>query len=260
MRFEATPQPATLLSRPNRYLVVARLDSAQNNEPSIVRAHCADPGRLRELLLPGARVWVSPAAPTSQSLRQTMWDLRLVEHADTGALVSIDTRLPNRLFREGLAQGFFSEFADVSAVRAEAVAPFPLADGKAPRGKGRAPHSRFDFHLTHEDGRFTWLEVKSASLVVDRVALFPDAVTERGRRHLLELAALRAQGEWTAVVFIVQRSDADAVTAHRGTDPGFADALDAAHAAGVQFLAATARVTCEEVTLDRRIPVLVGAK
>jgi sugar fermentation stimulation protein A len=94
--------------------------------------------------------------------------------------------------------------------------------------------------------------------VVGRTARFPDAVTERGRRHLLELAALAQRGERTAVVFIVQRPDADAVEAHRATDPAFADALAAARAAGVRLLAATCRLTTAEITLDRLIPVLTG--
>ncbi len=129
----------------------------------------------------------------------------------------------------------------------------------SPKGRSKEPHSRADFRLTLSDGSVTWIEVKSASLVVDRIARFPDAVTARGRRHLLELATLAQGGTRTAVVFIVQRPDADALEAHRATDPAFAQALDAAHAAGVLIRAATCQVSTSEISLDRHIPVLVGA-
>lgn len=253
MRFDFTAQPATFLARPNRYLVVVRLADG-----SLVHAHCADPGRLKELLIPGARVYVSPATAATNSLRRTTWDLRLVEHPQNGNLVSIDTRVPNRLFREGVQQGFFEEFRDLASVRAEVPAPTPVPSSDKRPARTGIPHSRFDYRLEHADGSTTWVEVKSASLVVERMALFPDAVTARGRRHLTELAELRRQGERTAVVFIVQRPDADGVMAHRATDPAFADAMEAASHAGVDFLAATARVSLAEVALERRVPVIVA--
>lgn len=274
MRFAFTTQSATFLERPNRYRVRARLE--QTGE--IVDAHCADPGRLRELLLPGVRVHISPAAapafvrPRSAPPRKTAWDLRFVDHPEHGQLVSLDTRVPNRLFEEGWRAGFFSPLAGYTALRREVPHPLPEPTGVACTlgltTRKRTPHSRADFLLADAfppemplaaPGRRCWVEVKSCSLVVDRLALFPDAVTERGRRHLTELAALVSAGEQAAVVFIVQRPDADAISAHRVTDPALADALNAARAAGVLLTAATCCLTTEAILLDRTIPVVTDA-
>lgn len=252
MNFDFVPERATLLERPNRYVVVARLESSGE----IVVAHCADPGRLAELLLPGAKVWLSAATPTLRLapalVRKTSWDLRLVEHPEVGTLISLDTRVPNRIFAEGLGNGFFAEFA--SHVKVERERTLPL--DRAQTSRRKEPHSRIDFRLTYPDASIEWVEVKSASLVVGREARFPDAVTARGARHLGELAALARRGEKTSVVFIVQRPDADALVAHRATDPLFADALDAARVAGVRVIAATCHVSTSSINLLRMIPVL----
>ena len=255
MIFDFAAQPATFIARPNRYVVHAQLASGE-----VIVAHCADPGRLAELLLPGVRVHVSPAAPPRANAppRKTGWDLRFVEHPANGRLVSLDTRVPNALFAEGLAAGFFSEIADYASlyeVRREV--PLPLA--VKVYQSAATPHSRADFRLLHHDGSRTWVEVKSASLVVDGVARFPDAVTARGRRHVLELAALARACTRSAIVFIVQRPDAHALEAFRATDPAFAAALDEAHAAGVIIRAATCQVTTHAIWLDRQIPVCVGS-
>lgn len=245
MRFTEPLLEATFLARPNRYIVVADLGGEK------VVAHCADPGRLTELLCPGVIVYLSRST-SPNLLRKTMWDLRLVRDLATGALVSLDTRVPNRIVEEGLRAGFFPQFAGWTALARER--PLPLRYESSQRS-ARQPHSRIDFLLGNGDGSSLWLEVKSASLVVEREARFPDAVTDRGRRHLLELAQLVQRGERAAVVFIVQRSDVDHIVAHRATDPAFADALDLARTAGVQFHAATCRVTLDAITLDRQIPV-----
>ncbi len=105
LQFET--QPATFTARPNRYVVHARLANGEH-----IVAHCADPGRLTELLLPGVRLHVSAAlgpARAGAPLRKTAWDLRFVEHPDDGQLISLDTRVPNALFAEGLAGSFFPE-------------------------------------------------------------------------------------------------------------------------------------------------------
>lgn len=252
MNFDFVAERATFLERPNRYVVVACLESSGE----VVVAHCADPGRLAELLLPGATVWLSAAAPALTSspalARKTAWDLRLVEHPEVGTLISLDTRVPNRIFAEGLHAGFFAEFAGHIQVERERALPL---DSVSP-ARRKVPHSRIDFRLTFPNASVEWVEVKSASLVVGTEARFPDAVTARAARHLGELATMARRGEKTSVVFIVQRPDADALVAHRATDPVFAYALDDARSAGVRVIAATCQVTTTSINLDRMIPVL----
>jgi len=250
---------ATFRQRPNRYIVHATLCEGERAGAEVM-AHCADPGRLTELLQPGATLFLSRAV-TASPTRKTSWDLRLVRDPEIGTLVSLDTRVPNRVFEEGLRTGFFPHFAGWTDLAREC--PLPLLVAPPPTNstdrivlQKAPPHSRIDFLLGFADGARTWLEVKSASLVVEREARFPDAVTDRGRRHLLELAELVRRGERAAVVFIVQREDVDHIVAHRATDPDFADALDIARSAGVTFLAATCKVTLDGIALDRLVPVL----
>jgi len=240
MIFSFTTQPATFLERPNRYRILAQLHEDQQ----IINAHCPDPGRLRELLVPGATVHVSKAGHTE---RKTAYDLRFVEHPDHGQLVSLDTRLPNHIFQEGLENGFFAPFRGYQVMQREVPLPHAPADGGV--------HSRIDYRLIDAAGRPCWIEVKSASLVEERCARFPDAVTARGRRHVLELAELIQSGVRTAVVFIIQRPDADRLRPQWSTDPDFGHALVAAQTAGVEIYAYTCMLTLHQVQLHRAIPV-----
>lgn len=230
---------ARFIARPNRFRVVAALvDSGE-----IVDAHCADPGRLRELLTPGAKLYVRRV---SSPLRKTAFDLRYVAHPQNGQLISLDTRLPNELFEQGLRNRFFPAFADYPVWRREVMLPDSPSDDTS---------SRIDFLLSNANGNCCWVEVKSVTLVENGVGLFPDAVTARGRRHLLHLARHARGGGRCAVVFIVQRPDANAVMAHRATDPAFAEAMQMAAQNGVEFYACTCQVGLQGVTLERRIEV-----
>ena len=147
-------------------------------------------------------------------------------------LVSLNTTLPNRLVGRALERRALPEFDGYRLDRAE----FP---------HGR---SRFDF-LLHGRSTKLVLEVKS-------VARFPDAITARGARHVRELAALAGEDGWeAAVLFVLQRGDADRIEAARAIDPGFAEALAEAKAAGVQVLGRRCTVTLEGVTLGERVVV-----
>lgn len=246
MQFPFVTEAATFLARPNRYRIEAQLATTG----TVIAAHCPNPGRLGELLVPGATVHVSPATNPE---RRTAYDLRFVEHPEHGALVSLDTRLPNQLFAEGLRQGIFRPFADYGDFRQEVMLPrerLSTAPAKV--------HSRIDFQLFDAAGGHCWVEVKSASLVIDGCARFPDAVTARGRRHVLELAALAAMGERAAIVFIVQRADAHELRPQWDTDPDFGEALITAQANGVALYAYTCALTFSAAQLQRAIPVCLA--
>lgn len=240
--FPFTPEPAEFLERPNRFRIVARLHATG----AVVDAHCPNPGRLQELLVPhsGVTVYLSRAADDGD--RKTAYTLRLVAHPADGTLISLDTALPNALVWSALQARQLAPFATLTDLRREVSAPVALPG---------APHSRFDFAGVAAAGRRCWIEVKSVSLVERGVALFPDAVTARGRRHLLELAELVNRGDRAAVVFVVQRPDAVEVAAHRAADPAFADALAQVAAAGVELYARTCRVTLRGAALEQPIPV-----
>ena len=256
MRFPFVVEPATFVERPNRFVIHARLHA----EGQIVRAHCPNPGRMGELMVPGATVYLSRATDPA---RRTPFTLRFVIHPQAGTLISLDTQLPNALFAEGLAQGAFPPFWGHRSARREVSVPSPHGqanEAQTPTGKKQSVRSRVDFLLEDAQGRPCWVEVKSVSLVEDGLALFPDAPTVRGRRHLLELIELVEGGDRAAVMFIVQRPDAQVVMPHRQTDPAFADALAQARSAGVEIYAHTCAVDLDEVRLERAIPAVDGAE
>ncbi len=219
------------LARPNRFTCLVRIPGA--SVP--VRAHLPDPGRLRELLQPGARVWLEPKPGRR---RKTGYQLWLVDHGQE--LVSLNTRLPNQLVREALVCGALPEFSHCTSWEQERT----------------VGESRLDFLLHYRSGQ-CWLEVKSVTLVEAGRALFPDAPTARGRRHLDELMRLRECGAQAVVCFVVQRADAHCVAANQRTDPEFAAVLRKAHACGVELLAYTCTVSPTEIELGKRIPVVV---
>ncbi len=226
-------QPATFVRRDNRFRATVRLPTG-----SLVAAHVPNSGRLHDLFVPGRPVWLARATRTG---RKTPYDLLLVQLPHTW--VSVDARLPNPLFREALAAGQFADWLpDPTAWQVRAEPAF--AGG------------RLDFCLQHRaTGQRVWVETKSVTLVEGGVALFPDAPTARGRRHLAALARRVAQGERAAVVFVVQRGDARAFAPHPHADPEFPAALQAAAHAGVEVYAYDCRVTQTAIAIAGRIPV-----
>ncbi len=225
--------PATFVQRDNRFRATVRLEDGRT-----VAAHVPNSGRLHDLFVPGRPVWLHPAARPG---RKTPYDLLLVQMPT--ALVSVDARLPNPLFREALAAGRLADW-------------LPTAAAWQVRAEPASPGGRLDFCLREPDtGRRVWIETKSVTLVEDGVALFPDAPTARGRRHLEELAQRVAQGDRAAVVFVVQRPDAVAFAPHPTADPAFPDALRAAARAGVEVYAYACQVTPQSITIARALPV-----
>ena len=232
------------MERPNRFLVRARLEDGQ-----VVEAHLPDPGRLRELLLPDAPLWLEPVSPEERPGRRTRWTLRLCQVPEGDRVVSLDSTLPNRLVGSALQQEALDELAGWTLARSEVTV-------------GR---SRFDFLLERAHDRVggegsgrLLLEVKSVTLVEDGVGLFPDAVTARGARHVQKLTQLQNQ-EWeTAVLFVLQRDDAREIRAAASIDPHFAATLSQAEAAGVRILGRRSRVDLEGVTLGPAVPAAPG--
>ena len=230
---------ATFVARPNRFLLRCDIEGRTHE------VHLADPGRLKELLLPGRRVWVRPAASAS---RRTRWSAVLVEAPEGNGLVSVDTTLPNRLIGRALEARALPEFEGWRLERREYALPDGLLEGRGIR-------SRVDFLLSRPDGRRLALEVKSVTLVEDGVALFPDAVTARGARHVRELTAVAGLDDWeAAVLFVLQRPDAYIVRAASSIDPAFSAALARAADAGVRVLGRRCHVSTARVRLGAPVP------
>lgn len=217
------------MDRPNRFLTVVEVGGRR------VKSHLPDPGRLKELLLPGARLKVRHAGSRSDVNRKTLWTTVMVKTGDQW--VSIDSTLPNRWVFYLLERGELEMFEGYSLVKKEVT-------------HGR---HRIDFLLKKERDPL-YLEVKSVTLVVDGVAMFPDAVSERGRRHMEALAGLVNSGMRAGVLFVCQRSDARLFRAQWDTDPAFARALLEAERMGVSVWAISARVSPDSIRYHRPIP------
>lgn len=236
MRFSEPLIEGRLVARYKRFL-------ADVDIPGIgrVTAHCANPGAMLGLAEPGSRVLLSRARNPDRKLGYD-WDF--VEVAAGGGplqLVGINTSRPNKLVAEALQAGTLAPFRGYARVRPEVR-------------YGRA--SRVDFLLEREDGPPCSLEVKNSHLMRQRgFAEFPDCVAARSARHLHELAAMVAAGHRAALVYVVQM-DADRFDVARDIDPAYDKAFRHALAAGVESYAYVCRITPQEVTIDRPVPIV----
>jgi len=219
--------PGRFLHRPNRFLTRVEIESGP------VWSHLPDPGRLKELLIPGARIWLRP---NKNPQRKTAFTTVLVEH--DGHLVSVDSTLPNRLV----------EFC----LQRKAIPP--LRSWRLKQREFSMDGMRVDF-LLEKDNRQLLLEVKSVTLVENGLAQFPDAVTSRGARHMAHLQASLNSHREAAVLFVVQREDATAFGPQWERDPVFARALVEAAKAGVKVLAYSAEVQKDHIRLLKELPV-----
>lgn len=224
MQYQAVKK-GIFLHRPNRFIAQVEIDG------HIETIHVKNTGRCRELLIPGVTVYLEESGNPN---RKTRFDLIAVEKGPL--LINMDAQAPNQVFREWAQSGAFRP--DLALLRPETT-----------WGK-----SRFDFYW-EGGGKKGFVEVKGVTLEVDGLALFPDAPTERGVKHLEELIACRQEGYEAAMCFVVQMSGMTAFSPNESTHPAFGDALRRARAAGVELLAYTCRVAPNQLSLDAPLPI-----
>jgi sugar fermentation stimulation protein A len=221
-----------LIRRYQRFLADVTLDDG-----TVVTVHCPNSGSMKECALPGSRVLLSRSDRPGRKYPHT-WELVEVE----GDWAGINTGLPNAIVREGIETERVEELRGYGAVR-----------GEVRYGRER---SRIDLLLEGVAGR-CYVEVKNVTLVEGGRALFPDAVTLRGQKHLRELMDVVRQGDRGVIFYLVQRHDADAVAPADRIDPEYGRLLRQAVAAGVEAIAYRATVNPSEIRIDRRLPVVL---
>jgi len=226
MRYPSRPVEARLVDRPNRFLGVVEVDGA------LEECFIPNPGRMHELMVPGARVYLLEKRGEH---RKTRYDMVLVDYG--GVMVSVDSRLPNTLLAEAVNAGRLNDFRGYTVERTEPV----------------FHDSRLDLVLSDGQGQ-VMVETKSCTLVEDRVALFPDAPTERGARHMRTLVKALETGR-SAAVFVIQRGDASEFKPNDGTDPEFGEALRSAASMGVETYAYVSDVSLRGVEIREKIPL-----
>jgi len=230
MRFQTPLVPATLIRRYKRFLADIRLDDGQE-----VTAHCANPGSMLGLADPGTRIWVEPNDDPRKKLK---YGWRLVEHAG-GHFTGVDTSVPNRALRAALEAGEVPGLDGYEHLRAEVK---------------YGENSRIDFLLQGAGRRDAYVEVKSVTLMRQPgLAEFPDSVTSRGAKHLAELAQMARAGHRAVMLYLIQRTDAQAFALAADIDPAYAAAFEAARDAGVEALAFDTVISPEGVALGRTL-------
>ena len=218
-------QKGQFLRRLNRFSAWVRIDGTEE------LCHVKNTGRLGELLLPEAVVYLEHS---NKSERKTRWDLIAVESG--GQIVNIDSQAPNRVFGAFAASGAFRP--DLGYIRPE----FTYGD------------SRFDFRLECH-GAVQFVEVKGVTLLRDGRALFPDAPTERGIKHLRGLMRAVQEGYEAAAVFVIQMKQAQALSPNDETQSAFGQALREAARAGVALYAYDCQVTLDHLSIDAPVPI-----
>lgn len=219
----------TLVQRYKRFLADVRLPDGTQ-----VTAHCANSGRMTACCQPGRPVWLSCSDNPRRKLAYT-WEL--IEMPES--LVGVNTQVPNRLVAAAVSAGKISSLAGYPEIQREVVVT-----------KG----SRLDLLLTHPDRRRCYVEVKNCTLVSDGKALFPDAPTIRGRKHLRELEQLVAKGHRCVMFFLIQRMDAQAFSPADTVDPAYGEALRRAASSGVEMLAYDVTIDLKHIGIHRQLP------
>lgn len=226
MKYNKTVK-ATFIERPNRFVAKVLLDGEE------IYCHVKNTGRCKELLVPGAIVWLEDSENPNRKYR---YSLVTVKKGDR--LVNMDSQVPNKVVGEWLSEGKF--FKDIRLLKPECT----------------YGSSRFDFYCEYEDKK-AFIEVKGVTLENDNVVSFPDAPTERGTRHVKELAECIKDGFEAYIIFVVQMKNVLYFEPNSVNDPAFAGALKQAESQGVKVLAIDCSVSENEMRAEDFVEVRI---
>ncbi|SNY94202.1 sugar fermentation stimulation protein A [Cohaesibacter sp. ES.047] len=230
MQFAAPLIRGTLIKRYKRFLADIELDDG-----SLITAHCANPGSMMGLKDPGVTVWLSKSDNPKRKLAYS-WELMELD----GAMIGINTAHPNRIVEEAILAGKVSE-----------VAAYPTLRREVKYGK----NSRIDLLLEGEGLPNCYVEVKNVHLLrVPGLAEFPDSVTKRGAKHLVELGDMVQEGHRAVMLYLVQRTDAERFSLAADIDPDYAAAFALARQRGVEAYVYACDISTDGITLSHPIP------
>lgn len=228
MEFREKLVHGTLIKRYKRFLAEVRLDDG-----SEVVAHCTNSGSMKSCLENGAEVYLTPVTDPKRRTKFT-WEMIKIN----GGWVGINTGNPNKLAFEAISAGKIPELTGYTNVKREVV----FGD------------SRFDVFAENETEK-CFIEVKNVTLKEGKYALFPDAVTTRGQKHLKTLMEVKESGMRAVMLYIVQRTDVEVFAPAIGIDPEYTKALKQAVDAGVEVIVMQAKVSTDKIELTKKLPV-----
>ena len=233
MQFETPLQAATLIKRYKRFLADVTTDEGKE-----ITVHCPNSGSMRGCSTPGSQVMLSTSPNLKRKYPQT---LEMVKKDDTW--IGVNTMLTNKIVAEAILEGRIKELQDIDTLSREVVT---------------SKSSRLDLLLERGKEKI-YVEIKNCSLVEDGWAMFPDAVTTRGTKHLNELAMLVEQGHQGIIFFCIQRTDADRFKPAAHIDPIYAETLAEVSKKGVQILAYQAEVLPQSIIIEKPIPCFLDS-
>ena len=234
MKIEGPLINAVFIERPNRFITIIEIGGEKH------KSHLPDPGRLKELLIPGASLMVRPAPENKE--RSTAFTTIMVNLK--GQWISLVSTLPNQFVKYSFQKNRIPIFQKYKLVRPEVT----------------IRNHKFDFLLSNKSGKNFFLEVKSVTFVEDGIAKFPDAVTTRGMNHAKTLTDLVKEGEFAGILFVCQRPDATLFEPMWDIDPMFSNVLFNAYKIGVKVWCITLNVSQTEISFNKEIPVNLKKK
>ncbi len=238
MKFSPSLLRGTLIKRYKRFFADVELEDG-----TIVTAHCPNTGAMSGCAEPGYTVFLSESTNPKRKLKYT-WELA---QSFDGHFIGINTHNANKLVAEALDNKVLKEFSDITRWKAEVTPP--------------TANSRFDFALERENaqhqGIIEYMEVKSVTLAENSKGFFPDAVTQRGAKHCLELARLAESGIKTSLLFCVQHTAIESVQVAEYIDPTYAESVKKAADAGVSLLAASCIIDEQKILLNQTLPLIL---
>ena len=233
MKFSHSLLRGTLIKRYKRFFADVELEDG-----TIVTAHCPNTGAMSGCAEPGYTVFLSESTNPKRKLKYT-WELA---QTFDGHFIGINTHNANKLVAEALNNKVLTQFSSINSWKAEVTPP--------------GANSRFDFAL-YNNSHTQFMEVKSVTLADGNKGYFPDAVTERGAKHCLELARLAKSGIKTSLLFCVQHTAIDTVSVAEHIDPTYAKCVKTAQDAGVEVIAAACSIDEQKIILNQSLPVIL---
>lgn len=237
MVYEGYPLPpmirGVLIQRYKRFLADVRLETGKR-----VTVHCPNSGSMKGCAIPGSPVWLSTSDNPKRKYKFT-WEL--VHLPET--MIGINTLVPNRLVKTSIENGRVEKLSGYDTVTAEVKT---------------SPHTRLDLLLESDAKQKCYVEIKNCTLVEEGVAMFPDAVTTRGQKHLEELEHLVSCGHRGVIFFLIQRMDAQSFRPADEIDKAYGEKLRKAVKNGVEVIAMDTVVNTQVIRIENLLPVHLG--
>lgn len=221
---------AKFIKRPNRFQAYVKVDNKE------ILVHVPNTGRCKEILIPGCTVILREGTTPN---RKTPYDL--IAAYKKNKLINIDSQIPNKVVEEALKAKKFPKLEQFNIIQREKT----------------FGNSRFDFKLSKDSGEEYYLEVKGVTLEDNGTTMFPDAPTERGTKHILELIEAKNSGKGAGVVFLIQLNEIKSFSPNEDMDPKFTEALKLAKIKGVDIFAYECEVGEEYIYLSKEVKIVI---